>query len=301
MRRFVATSCGSRALICTSINSAVTSGACATQADTGTYLNKASKPQVLRQLLNKEPQRSRIVEPKVILRLGHRTKNVFTMWFRNQKPKPSSDTKSRNQEPRRPRIPKARSQMPKKSFLNHRSKSEKGLFCLSSEPIDQTVDMRPSAPGAVRLALTIMTLAIASVEGTEDVCDTVEAGRCTMDAHKDFPAAVTSQKKERCDDVVRTYMDCVTEKCKDVKDVRELKEKFEEACSAMAQMEGRITAKGTGAGLRHLCRTLRNLVPSLQNPFPVPSRGIRFEGGYCRVVQHSQGGRVHDGGSQVVQ
>ena len=68
-----------------------------------------------------------------------------------------------------------------------------------------------------------MTLAIASVGGAEDLCDTVKAGQCTMDAHKDFPAAVTAQKKEQCDDVVRTYMDCVPARCKDVKDVRELR------------------------------------------------------------------------------
>ena len=34
-------------------------------------------------------------------------------------------------------------------------------------------------------------------------CDRAKAKQCTTDARKDFPAAVTAQSKERCDDVVR--------------------------------------------------------------------------------------------------
>ena len=79
------------------------------------------------------------------------------------------------------------------------------------------------------------------------VCDTAKAGECTLQAHKDFPAAVISKDREKCNDVVKKYMDCVTKDCLSVKSVSVLKEEFKKGCDAMGRQEGREAGKGKGA------------------------------------------------------
>ena len=91
-------------------------------------------------------------------------------------------------------------------------------------------------------------------------CDAAKAGQCTKDAQKDFPAAMTAQSKERCEDIVRTYMDCVTEDCASVISVSDLKKEFEEGC---AQLEG----SGSGsASMRARCNLLLCQRPRISLP-----------------------------------
>ena len=102
---------------------------------------------------------------------------------------------------------------------------------------------------------------------SKGVCDTAKARRCTQYAHKDFRAAMTAQSKEQCEDTVRTYMDCVAlsartltawhqrwEDCASASvsatgmTVSKVREQLENACAALAQLEGRVAAKASGSG-----------------------------------------------------
>ena len=92
--------------------------------------------------------------------------------------------------------------------------------------------------------MVMILLALAST--VEGACDAAKAGECTMQAHEDFPKAATAQNREQCEDVIRTYMECVPEDCRDIKSVMDLKEEFDKGCDALSQLEGRMPAKGTG-------------------------------------------------------
>ena len=95
---------------------------------------------------------------------------------------------------------------------------------------------------------------------SKGVCDTAKARRCTQYAHKDFRAAMTAQSKEQCEDTVRTYMDCVAPVIEDCASasvsatgmtVSKVKEQLENACAALAQLEGRVAAKASGPACPH--------------------------------------------------